>query len=725
MRRIITVLTALLVCMTCLSPLSVFNVHAEEYGWLPADERYISRWEERSDMPDAIRIQLAYTAGMHAFQQETVCGDPEHYGYTSEVIELWQGVPFTWNVSELYVDSWSKVNGDIYSQDIHPSDSEEDSFVSWEEYPEGFQENSSYGNAEGDGWEVKRRVYFGSIEFTYRGSEGWLTYDMDLKLGRRLRWIDDDLYKTVRNLSSGQERPYGTDPLILVSATPEQVHLFFRLLEVHYSETPATPPTAPHNVYTDADPNPGEKRFSIPAAVAIVLGLTGVSIWLMNRKKKSRQDDDPEDENPRYEIRIRKDFGDKIFAGDSRAVYAKIVQIQKDGSEKDMNAYTAQIRVQSGSFLQVLKTQYADGYMGAAVYAPLTNDVPDTGTIIFNFKGLSKVHMRFRIGGCMIVTDPATGTERVYHETDKGYWVSADGQAVLDPERVGEWMEQRKRDRAYLDQQKINLEEGKTAFDRELRKIKEDYLAEAAKIDAETKRTLYNLKHFGMAEADPQYLKALAEKRTRMAELEGQAAQRRAAVYHYLYYGAYATKYTTDKAFDVIGSKGGVAGKVGKALYTLAVDQTGAITEAIVEGKDVKKEMAKAALGSVLSVGKDYVGDGAGKFVTIVGGNTVLGAVNAKIDGKSKAGILRETGLGMMKGTFQYSIEEASDALKQLIGAGETDMAMNLSGDILRVSVDQKELFVTALGDLANGAYETVEEQMDEFVERTQKGKKF
>ena len=729
MKRIVGLLSAVLLAVSSLLPLSVIRVNAEQYGWVDADTDFFLQ-SGHSVKPDAIRIELAYTAGMHAYSDDTVFGDPEHYGYRSEVIELWRDTPKTWDVGELYIDYWEYYDSDLYTQSSTQGSSEYP-FVSWDEYPEGYGEllEQHPPNDKGtSGWEVSRRVYHGTIDFLF---EDRLSFDMDLRLARSENWYRPEDMQYIRNQGMALERPYKDDPLLYVYSDHMQTDLYFRLIALHYSETPQTPAATPMTIHTVAPPESGEKGFPIPVAIAGALALGGAAIWLKNRGKKKpapkktnqpkkKQDEEPEEDVPTFEMRVYKEFGDKIFAGDTKAVYAKIVKITKEGKEIDQDEYSRMIRIQSGSFLKVTKQEFMDHYMAAAVYAPMSNDVPDYGNIIFNFRNYLKVDMRFRLGGCIIVTDPATGAETIYHETSKGFWLSTDGSRVLDPDRVEEWMEQRRRDRAYMDRQNIKLEEGKTAFDRELAKIKQEYTDEAARIDQETKTALYNLKKYGMTEVSDEYKRKVAERNIRMAEIEGAAAERRAAIYHLLYYGACATKYATDKAFDVIGNTGGTAGKIGKALYTIAVDQTGTITEGIIEGKsgkEIAKEMFKTGMDSTLSIAKDYVSSAPAKFVTIVGGRTAVAMGKATVDGKSPKQILTEGLVGGAKGTFEYSVDLVGDNMKKLIGADDSEFVTDQSGNVMQLFLDEKEVMVTAAGDLANNTYELMEEGMDEWIE--------
>ena len=226
-----------------------------------------------------------------------------------------------------------------------------------------------------------------------------------------------------------------------------------------------------------------------------------------------------------------------------------------------------------------------------------------------------------------------------------------------------------------------------------------------------------------MTEVSDEYKRKVAERNIRLAEIEGAAAERRAAIYHLLYYGAYATKYSTDKAFDIIGKSGGTAGKIGKALYTIAVDQTGAITEAVIEGKNAKeiaKDMLKAGMDSGLSIVKDAVDSTPAKFVTMVGGNTAVATAKAAVDGKRGRALAKEGMLGGLKGTFEYSVDQVGDAMKSLIGADESKIIMDEHKNVTHLFLDEKEVIVNSASDLANNVYDMVEEEMGTWRETHQ-----
>lgn len=686
-RRILSALSAVLLSV------SFFVLPAAALsGWVDADTNYIDR-PGQDHRPDAITIQLKYVFGAHTIQDDDF-NDTQHYGANSWVIQLDANTPYSYPISEMYVDAWT--------------------------YYEGGLETRSLDSPNVDpGWDGFQRRYNGVLDLMYNPDApgGWLEYDIDLDL----EWTSkpDMLSEDMKSFTihgTALEETVNGKPFVVITPQYRQVHMYFQLLQLHYSDNPL-PSATPVTIHTDADKDPGEKSFPIPAAVAAALLLGGAGIYLMNRNKYRKQKDREEDtEIPQFEMRIHKEFGDRIPAGEYRYVYAKIVARHRDGTETNEDEYTRQIRLYSNNYLQVKGRNMTGEYMGFAVYAPLSNEVPDTASLVFDLRGHFRVEMKFRIGGCIIVTDPATHAETVYHENEQGFWLSQDGRTLIDPTRIKEWMAQRKRDQEWIAKERVKIEEGQTAMDRELRKIRSEYEAEAKRIDEETKRTLYNLKHFGVLEGSPEYLKEIAARNVRIAEVEGAAAQRRAAVYHTMLYGATATKIATDKAFDIIGSKGGVAGKVGKALYTLAVDQAGAVTEALIEGKDVRKEMAKAGLGSLHSISKDYVESGPAKFVTIVGGSTAVSMGNAMIDGKSAEEVLHEGKLGNLRGTFEFSTELVGDNLKKLIGPsadGENNIIMDKDGNILQIVIDETDQMIDNFKGLAKASYQNAENNWD------------
>ena len=52
-------------------------------------------------------------------------------------------------------------------------------------------------------------------------------------------------------------------------------------------------------------------------------------------------------------------------------------------------------------------------------------------------------------------------------------------------------------------------------------------------------------------------------------------------------------------------------------------------------GKSKVEAFGKALVGSLYSIGKDYVGKGSGKVVYVIGGRAAEAATNAAIEGKS------------------------------------------------------------------------------------------
>jgi hypothetical protein len=67
-------------------------------------------------------------------------------------------------------------------------------------------------------------------------------------------------------------------------------------------------------------------------------------------------------------------------------------------------------------------------------------------------------------------------------------------------------------------------------------------------------------------------------------------------------------------------------------------------------------------------------------------------------------------------------VDQTGDNLKKLIGADDTELILDAKGNVMQLVVDEKDVIVNSLGDLANGAYETAEQEMDNWIEQHKRG---
>lgn len=162
--------------------------------------------------------------------------------------------------------------------------------------------------------------------------------------------------------------------------------------------------------YTDAAAAPGEERFSVPTAAFVAAGLVAAAsaavLAASAGKKKRRQgpaaraEQEGEKEakpKPRYELRVYKNFGDTLFTGKPEAVYARMVEISPNGHEKPADELTCQIRIAVKDYLAISENAMAGGYMGANVLAPEAEDFPPTAVVVFSFRDVYRLEMRFKV----------------------------------------------------------------------------------------------------------------------------------------------------------------------------------------------------------------------------------------------------------------------------------------------------------------------------------------
>ena len=484
-------------------------------------------------------------------------------------------------------------------------------------------------------------------------------------------------------------------------------------------------------IQVDASDDKGEMPgFVIPAAIAAVVLLGGGAIIGKGKKRKAAKQDqkeseeekEDEEENVSYEMRVYKEFGDTINVGDDAVVYARMVAIYPDGTEKTDPSLTARINIYPKTYLSLTSKQMSGDYMGAVVSAPMADTIPEEAVIVFDLEGIYKVEMNFKIGDCIFITDPATGAQEFYTEDRKtGEWVSSDGKTILNLSNLAEWILQRQNDRRWIDQQNEKIRTHDTEFDRMLHEGDAAFEAEQRKIEEETAKILYNLKHYGTLDTDEAHIREIIARDQRIHAIEGRRAGRQAAVYDIALWAATVTKYGTDKAFDFFANYGGTSGKVGKAIYVLATDQAGALEDARLNGKSMGTAAGKALTGSLYNIGKDYF-EGGAKSIYIVGGRAAEAAAGALIDGKGLSGAANAAGESLTKSSFEVTTELVGETLGDM--ADEAGFIKADGKNIYNITVGSSDIVQTAFNDLATMAYDSSAEAMDRSIEAYRKRKK-
>ena len=117
-------------------------------------------------------------------------------------------------------------------------------------------------------------------------------------------------------------------------------------------------------------------------------------------QKQEPEQEQEEEQKPQstYQMRVHKDFGDTITPGERLPIFARMVEITPDGQEKLAPDLTRKIRIYAKNYLRVDNEMMAGEYKAAYVTAPQTDKFPETAEVIFEFAGIYKVHMKFKIG---------------------------------------------------------------------------------------------------------------------------------------------------------------------------------------------------------------------------------------------------------------------------------------------------------------------------------------
>ncbi|NLK65625.1 MAG: hypothetical protein GX289_11110 [Tissierellia bacterium] len=154
-------------------------------------------------------------------------------------------------------------------------------------------------------------------------------------------------------------------------------------------------------VTTKADEDSGETDILIPAGIATVIIGGGVMIAKkrpagkkssgrkeeQDRQEKAEEEDQEENPN-RYEMRIKKGFGNTISVGSKVIIYARIVEITPEGAENSRNDLTGKISISSSAYLKISGQTMAGEYKAAYVEAPDTGgEIPSEAKVSFRFAG--------------------------------------------------------------------------------------------------------------------------------------------------------------------------------------------------------------------------------------------------------------------------------------------------------------------------------------------------
>ena len=246
-----------------------------------------------------------------------------------------------------------------------------------------------------------------------------------------------------------------------------------------------------------------------------------------------------------------------------------------------------------------------------------------------------------------ILKDPATGAETLYEWNEKtGQWESSDGLSILNEDGLEDWYKQRLKDKDWQDKESKKIREGNTAFDRDLRRMKEEADREIARMEKESKEMWDHYKRYGTWETDPEKLKAILKNRQELADIQGQMAAREGNFYAGVEFGLTCLSKICDYGVDILSEFTGSLGKYGiKPLYIAGRNFGYRWTEAVNEGRDMADAMRQATGDTVVDLTQSYAPDGY-KYYANVGGDMYKKAMENAHEGKDLTDGLFTAGLG-------------------------------------------------------------------------------
>lgn len=142
---------------------------------------------------------------------------------------------------------------------------------------------------------------------------------------------------------------------------------------------------------TDASEGPGETDVSVPTAIVVsVLGVL-TTLGAAGATASGSDNDNTDEKGSTYKMVLYKEFGNAIRYNDPAvAVYARMVEITKEGTEVSRMDLTQQIQIVAGSpAMKVRDQQVAGEYTGAFVEAEAAGNTgnPTEGIVSFQFTG--------------------------------------------------------------------------------------------------------------------------------------------------------------------------------------------------------------------------------------------------------------------------------------------------------------------------------------------------
>ena len=291
----------------------------------------------------------------------------------------------------------------------------------------------------------------------------------------------------------------------------------------------------------------------------------------------------------------------------------------------------------------------------------------------------------------MVVKDPATGAERLFHrDPQSGEWVSEDGNSVLDPDRLPDWNRQRADDRSWIDEENKKLKNRESWLDKKLKEEDRAFREAEAKLEEEHARKLKNLQKYGVYTNDADRIRQIIERNQRLEELNAKIQRHHGNVQAFAEDVFTVLSKVCDYGVDVLAEMTGPAGKyVVRNVYITGRNVGSRWSEAVNYEQDEWAAIKRASSDSVVDMVQASVGDKY-KMLANVGGDAVKGGLDAYEKGESVvSGALSGGTTGFFRTRAGEAVDSAFGKITKSFQLGEIKKLDVLKGKLESGSISQ------------------------------------
>lgn len=325
----------------------------------------------------------------------------------------------------------------------------------------------------------------------------------------------------------------------------------------------------------------------------------------------------------------------------------------------------------------------------------------------------------------LTVKDPATGAESGYKlNPDTGEWTNTETGSVLDPENLPDWLDDRAKDRDWVDKQNTKLKNGDNAQDKALSDIEKQFTLEQQKLDEEARHIQEIWNKYHTLDDSPEHLKEIIARDQRLNEIEAGRETRKGNLIAVLEGGAGWIQTGANYGVDILGEATGPIGKhVIKNGYIVARNFGGRLSEAVVYGKDLGKAAGHALADTTVDILQNELsGASLGtSFAVNAGGDSYKAVLQAIEDGENpvEAGVVAffsggagtglnyglDKGIGLVKKNYvQNGTKKLVDLNRQYMKGGMKESVWKGTSQVINKQTKQGAGLIDNLGGLVKNA---------------------